>query len=135
MPKPLKLSLFINPLLPLLPFVVSLLYFYFYLFPQLWQCPQLPFLLRSIFFHPVKYGCARDDCNAVETTAMVLFPNKTKGRVACHPGLTGGLKSHYAFRIGLRVVWPGQQILKDVEKRNMSVLSQHGYTTTTERRR
>lgn len=49
----------------------------FSLFFQLWRCPQLPFLLRSIFFSPVKYGCVQDDCNAAETTAMVY--SQTKG--------------------------------------------------------
>lgn len=69
------------------------------IFLQFRCCPQLPFLLRSVSFSPVKCGRVQDDCNAAETTAMVFLPDQTKGRVAHHPGLWGGLKRPCAFRI------------------------------------
>lgn len=109
MPKLLKLSLFINLLRLPLTFcclTVALLSPSL-LSPQLWQCPHLPFLLRSNFSHPVRSGCARDDCIAVKTAAMVLIQNETNGRVACHPGLCGALKSPGAFRMWIWIVPAG----------------------------
>lgn len=67
MPKPLKLSLFINPLLPLLPFVVSLLYFYFYLFFSLSSGSVLSCLF---FFDPSSFTQCNMD--VLGMTAMQL---------------------------------------------------------------
>lgn len=65
---------------------------------QLWHCLQLPLLLQSIFFPPVKYGCVWDDCSDVETSAMILFPDKKKEE--------GGLSSRSECRFLKRLDRP-----------------------------
>lgn len=80
-------------------FVVSLLYSFIHLFfySQLWRCPQLPFLLRSIFFPQVKYGRVQDDCNAAENNSNSFTPRSDRKKKR-EGGLCGGFKEPPCFQ-------------------------------------